>query len=67
MYAFEYHKATDVQTAVTALKMHADGKYLGGGQSLLAAMKLRLAQPAMLVDITRIPGLTRGKSVWGMS
>ncbi|AST32025.2 FAD binding domain-containing protein [Ralstonia solanacearum] len=57
MYAFEYHKATDAQTAVTALKTHPDSKYLGGGQSLLAAMKLRLAQPSTLVDITRIPGL----------
>lgn len=57
MYDFEYHKATDAQTAVTALKTHPDSKYLGGGQSLLAAMKLRLAQPSTLVDITRIPGL----------
>lgn len=39
MYDFEYQKATDAQTAVTALKTHADAKYLGGGQSLLAAMK----------------------------
>jgi carbon-monoxide dehydrogenase medium subunit len=41
MYNFEYQKATDAQTAVTALKTHPDAKYLGGGQSLLAAMKLR--------------------------
>lgn len=58
MYDFEYQKATDAQTAVTALKTHADAKYLGGGQSLLAAMKLRLAQPSTLVDVTRIPGMS---------
>lgn len=66
MYDFEYQKATDAQTAVTALKTHADAKYLGGGQSLLAAMKLRLAQPSTLVDVTRIPGMTGIRSQPGV-
>ena len=66
MYDFEYQKATDAQTAVTALKTHADAKYLGGGQSLLAAMKLRLAQPSTLVDVTRIPGMTGVRSQPGV-
>ena len=34
-----------------------DAKVLAGGHSLLPAMKLRLAQPSMLVDIGRIGGL----------
>ena len=57
MYAFDYQRASDAQGAVKALAADADAKFLGGGQSLLAAMKLRLAQPTTLVDVTRIPGL----------
>ncbi|MEM5316213.1 xanthine dehydrogenase family protein subunit M [Paraburkholderia sp. JHI869] len=57
MYAFDYQRATDAQGAVKALAADADAKFLGGGQSLLAAMKLRLAQPTTLVDVTRIPEL----------
>lgn len=57
MYAFDYQRASDAQGAVKALAADADAKFLGGGQSLLAAMKLRLAQPTTLVDVTRIPEL----------
>jgi aerobic carbon-monoxide dehydrogenase medium subunit len=57
MYAFNYQRATDAQGAVKTLAADADAKFLGGGQSLLAAMKLRLAQPSTLVDVTRIPEL----------
>ncbi|WP_322031791.1 xanthine dehydrogenase family protein subunit M [Paraburkholderia sp. J76] len=57
MYAFDYQRASDAQGAVKALSADADAKFLAGGQSLLAAMKLRLAQPTTLVDVTRIPEL----------
>lgn len=57
MYAFDYQRASDAQGAVKAIAADADAKFLGGGQSLLAAMKLRLAQPTTLVDVTRIPEL----------
>ena len=57
MYAFNYQRASDAQGAVKTLAADADAKFLGGGQSLLAAMKLRLAQPSTLVDVTRIPEL----------
>jgi aerobic carbon-monoxide dehydrogenase medium subunit len=57
MYAFDYQRANDAQGAVKTIAADADAKYLGGGQSLLAAMKLRLAQPSTLVDVTRIPDL----------
>ena len=57
MYAFNYQRASDAQGAVKTLAGDADAKFLGGGQSLLAAMKLRLAQPSTLVDVTRIPDL----------
>ncbi|MEI7291886.1 xanthine dehydrogenase family protein subunit M [Paraburkholderia tropica] len=57
MYAFDYQRAGDAQGAVKAIAADADAKFLAGGQSLLAAMKLRLAQPSTLVDVTRIPEL----------
>ncbi len=57
MYAFQFERASDVNAAVAKLKADPDAKILGGGQSLLAAMKLRLAAPSTLIDISRIPGL----------
>jgi aerobic carbon-monoxide dehydrogenase medium subunit len=40
------------------LSSREDAKILAGGHSLLPAMNLRLAQPALLVDIGRIGGLS---------
>jgi carbon-monoxide dehydrogenase medium subunit len=57
MYSFDYQRASDAQGAVKALAADTEAKILAGGQSLLAAMKLRLAQPSTLVDVTRIPEL----------
>jgi len=57
MYAFQYERATDAASAVAKLKADGDAKFLAGGQSLLAAMKLRLSAPSTLVDIARIPGI----------
>ncbi|HEY1611809.1 MAG TPA: xanthine dehydrogenase family protein subunit M [Paraburkholderia sp.] len=57
MYSFDYQRANDAQAAVGALGAAPDAKYLGGGQSLLPTMRLRLAQPSTLVDVTRIPAL----------
>ncbi|WP_321952625.1 FAD binding domain-containing protein [Paraburkholderia bannensis] len=57
MYSFDYQRANDAQGAVKTLAADTEAKYLAGGQSLLAAMKLRLAQPSTLVDVTRIPEL----------
>jgi aerobic carbon-monoxide dehydrogenase medium subunit len=56
---FEYVRATSVEEAVAALVEHGDdAKILAGGHSLLPLMKLRLAMPAVLIDISRIPGLS---------
>ncbi|MCC6378591.1 MAG: xanthine dehydrogenase family protein subunit M [Burkholderiales bacterium] len=56
MYAFELHHAKSVADASAALS-RTGGKALAGGQSLVAAMKLRLAQPGHLVDLSGIPEL----------
>ncbi|MHC1558907.1 FAD binding domain-containing protein [Actinomycetospora sp. C-140] len=55
---FDYHRATDVADAVAALgAADGDGKILAGGQSLVPLLALRLARPAVLVDVNHVPGL----------
>jgi aerobic carbon-monoxide dehydrogenase medium subunit len=54
--AFKYAWATTVDEAIDLLRQ-PDAKVLAGGHSLLPLMKLRLANPPVLVDINRIPGL----------
>ncbi|MGH3874626.1 MAG: FAD binding domain-containing protein [Pseudonocardiaceae bacterium] len=54
--AFDYLAASTVQEAVQALSQ-TDAKVLAGGQSLLPVLRLRLAAPTMLVDLSRISEL----------
>lgn len=54
---FEYERAETVEHAIRLLTDDPDAKILAGGHSLLPLMRLRLARPSMLVDITRIPDL----------
>jgi carbon-monoxide dehydrogenase medium subunit len=57
--AFEYARASSVEDAIAKLSAaNGAAKILAGGHSLVPAMKLRLAQPTMLIDIARIPGLS---------
>lgn len=56
-YSFDYQRAADAKAAVAALSGNSEAKFLAGGQSLLPTMRLRLAQPAALIDVTRIPAL----------
>ena len=56
--AFEYVRAGSVEEAVALLARHGDAaKLLAGGHSLLPLMKLRVASPAVLVDIGRLNDL----------
>jgi len=56
--AFEYHRPSSLDEALSLLSAHADdGKVLAGGQSLIPLMKLRFAAPEHLIDINRVPGL----------
>ncbi len=55
---FEYHRAASVDEALSLMARHGiDAKLLAGGHSLLPAMKLRLNQPGVLIDIGRIAAL----------
>jgi carbon-monoxide dehydrogenase medium subunit len=56
--SFDYESPRSLSEALELLSSRADAKVLAGGHSLLPAMKLRLAQAALLVDIGRVPGLS---------
>lgn len=65
--AFEYHTPGTIKEALDLLGRHKDdAKLLAGGHSLLPAMKLRLARPAHLVDLRKVPGLSGIKEEGGM-
>jgi len=55
---FDYLVPQTLAEAVSLLQQHQDGaKILAGGQSLIPAMRFRLAAPEILIDINRIEGL----------
>jgi aerobic carbon-monoxide dehydrogenase medium subunit len=54
---FAYHRPTSLEEALGLLASNGDARPLAGGHSLLPLMKLRLVEPAVLVDIGRISGL----------
>ena len=57
--SFEYERAESVDHALELLGQNGgDAKLLAGGHSLLPLMKLRLAQPGMLIDIGRLSDLS---------
>lgn len=57
--AFDYVRPTSLDEALSALHAHGgDAKALAGGQSLVPMMNFRLAQPAVLVDLNHLPGLS---------
>jgi carbon-monoxide dehydrogenase medium subunit len=56
--AFAYAKASSVREAIALLSKHKKGaRLLAGGQSLIAALNLRLDAPSLLIDINGIKGL----------
>ena len=55
---FAYHRPASLDEALALLERYgADGRVLAGGQSLVPALNMRLATPAALIDINRLPGL----------
>ncbi|MCU1391879.1 MAG: carbon monoxide dehydrogenase medium subunit [Ilumatobacteraceae bacterium] len=57
--AFDYVRASSAEEAIRLVGEHGeDAKLLAGGHSLLPLMKLRLAQPSVLIDIGRITDLS---------
>jgi aerobic carbon-monoxide dehydrogenase medium subunit len=65
---FEYTRATSLDDALAKLRAaKGDAKLIAGGHGLVPLMKLRLTEPKMLIDISRIPDLAgirqRGDSI----
>jgi carbon-monoxide dehydrogenase medium subunit len=56
--AFDYQRATSIDDALAKLQAASGAKLLAGGHSLVPLMKLRLSEPAVLIDLARIPGLS---------
>jgi aerobic carbon-monoxide dehydrogenase medium subunit len=57
-YPFQYRRAQSVAEAVALLAASPNAKLLAGGQTLIAAMKMRLASPSALIDISGLQELS---------
>src|SRR5271155_1859558 len=57
MYNFTFHRPETLRQAINLLSKNEDAKLLAGGHTLLPTMKLRLAGPPQLIDLSRVEGL----------
>jgi carbon-monoxide dehydrogenase medium subunit len=57
MYAFQYHRPQSVAEAAKLLAGGGEAKLLAGGHTLLPTMKMRLAHPTVIVDLSRVAEL----------
>src|SRR5260370_16925625 len=55
MNPFRYERASDASSAVALLAENPNAAFLGGGTNLVDHMKLGVAQPELLVDVTHLP------------
>ena len=55
MKPFRYERASDASTAVALLSQEPAGAFLGGGTNLVDLMKLGVAQPQVLIDVSHLP------------
>src|SRR6266699_3396200 len=55
MKPFRYERASDASTAVAMLAQVSGGAFLGGGTNLVDLMKLGVAQPQLLIDVSHLP------------
>ncbi len=51
MYAFNYHRPSSLDEAAKLIAANGEAKLIAGGQTLLPAMKLRLANPSDIIDL----------------
>src|SRR5690348_16447252 len=55
MTPFDYERATDASSAVARVSAQPNAVFLGGGTNLVDHMRLGVARPELLVDVTRLP------------
>src|SRR2546427_12851987 len=58
MYVFTQHRPTTVRQAARLLARQEEAKLLAGGHTLIPTMKLRLAGPKNIIDMSKIEGLS---------
>ena len=58
MYEFKFHRPTTVRQAAGLLARNEEAKLLAGGHTLIPTMKLRLAGPKHLIDMSQIEGIS---------
>src|SRR5260370_7142894 len=64
--AFDYRAPTTLAEALGVLKDKGDdAKVMAGGQSLIPLLKLRFAQPSLVLDIGRLPALNNIATHYG--
>lgn len=67
MYNFSYQRPTSLRQASSLLAKTEDAKLIAGGHTLIPTMKQRLANPASLIDLSKVEGLAgielKGRSV----
>jgi 2-furoyl-CoA dehydrogenase FAD binding subunit len=64
---FDYCRVDEPEEALALLAEHGDdARLLAGGQSLMAMLNLRLLQPSLLIDISRIDSLRYARRGDGM-
>lgn len=57
MYSFNFTRASNIEDAQQTHQSSSDAVYLAGGMTLIPSLKLRLANPADVVDLSQIEGL----------
>ena len=66
MYNTTYHRASSVDEAAKLASANEEAKFVSGGQTLIPAMKSRLAAPSDLIDLRHIASM-KGITVSGKS
>ena len=65
--AFEYQRAASIDDALARLAAAGGaGKLIAGGHSLVPLMKLRLSEPAVLIDVAHVPGFAGIREAGGL-
>lgn len=57
MNSFQLHQPKDLASAAALAGSSGDSRFLAGGQSILASMKLGLASPEAMIDLSQVPDL----------
>ena len=66
MYSFNFRRASNIEDAQQIHQSSSDAVYVAGGMTLIPSLKLRLANPDDVVDLSQIEGLESISSADGV-